>query len=81
MLKFEEGFNAKRNGFISSRDRYLELTGGHLLLKWLLKLKDNEMIKKSKKHLAYNNRMKPLKSFSIANNLLTPITKATNLGI
>jgi hypothetical protein len=34
-----------------------------------------------KKNLTYDNRMKPLVSFAIANNLLTPNIRAINLGI
>jgi len=39
------------------------------------------MINKSKKHFAYGNMKRPLMSFAIANNLLTPNIRATDLGI
>jgi hypothetical protein len=46
-----------------------------------LEIVDNGLINKSKKHLAYSNKTKTTMSFAIANNLLAPNTKATDLRI
>jgi hypothetical protein len=54
---------------------------GYVVLKWPFEIVDNELTNRSKKHLAYNNKTKITMSFAIANNLLAPNTKATDLGI